>query len=35
YLFVIQKGLDIFKKEINVEALLSYLNSYGSLLSLS
>ncbi|KYN99437.1 hypothetical protein PGSY75_1006000 [Plasmodium gaboni] len=35
YLFVIQKGLDIFKKEINVEELLSYLNSYGSLLSLS
>ncbi|CRG99612.1 conserved Plasmodium protein, unknown function [Plasmodium relictum] len=35
YLFIIQKGLEIFKKEINVESLFSYINSYGALLSLS
>ncbi|CRG94118.1 conserved Plasmodium protein, unknown function [Plasmodium gallinaceum] len=35
YLFVIQKGLEIFKKEINMESLFSYINSYGALLSLS
>lgn len=29
YLFIIQHGLEVFRKEVNVDALVSYVNSFG------